>query len=294
MDDPSRYQKHTPSSYGLYIKSIDGRLNIGPEVYTGEDSMLKFMNRMDELNEHMREIFKVTIPMKALTQEQQEQHDEATHSVFHNLKGYDMQHIMSTLNRRNVQVIANSSEKIVTTSIESTSLSDVDINDDDGNSSWVLGGIRYIDSFVFLSRGLEELANNVPDDELTLVNEYLRRTWNHVDFDEGFRLLSRKGVYPYDWVDSVEKMDVTSLPVQEEFYNELNDCGINDDDYKHAQKFGNSLDVTPSRIIKNSTWYLTFSYSPTLSNRFESLEWSMMVWILHGIYHYQHLLGMQC
>eukprot|EP00794_Sanderia_malayensis_P013236 gene13236-biopygen10557 len=142
---------------------------------------------------------------------------------------------MSNLNRRNVHVIANSSEKIVTASIESVNNSNGD-DDDGGNGDWVPGGIRYIDSFAFLSRGLAELANNVPDNELTLVNEYLRTTWNNVDFDEGFRLLKRKGVYPYDWVDSVEKMGVTSLPSQEEFYNELNDCGINDDDYEHVQK----------------------------------------------------------
>eukprot|EP00794_Sanderia_malayensis_P017150 gene17150-biopygen14757 len=144
---------------------------------------------------------------------------------------------MSNLNRRNVHVIANSSEKIVTASIESVNNSNGHDDDDDGgNGDWVPGGIRYVDSFAFLSRGLAELANNVPDNESTLVNEYPRRTWNNVDFDEGFRLLRRKGVYPYDWVDSVEKMDVTSLPSQEEFYNELNDCGINDDDYEHAQK----------------------------------------------------------
>eukprot|EP00794_Sanderia_malayensis_P016422 gene16422-biopygen12101 len=279
MDDPSKYQKHLPICYGLYVKSIDRRLNIGPEVYTGDDCMLKFMNRMDELNEHIREIFKVTIPMEALTQEQQCRHDEATHcfcckgefrkkvrdhchitgeyrgaaceycnlnnlniiakthlipAVFHNLKGYDMHHIMANLDRRNVQIIGNSSEKIVTVSIESASHSDVD-NDEDVKSNWVPGGIKYIDSFAFLSRGLAELANNIPADELTLVNEYLRRTWNNVDFDEGFRLLRRKGVYPYDWVDSAEKMHATSLPSQEEFINELNDCGISDDDYEHAE-----------------------------------------------------------
>eukprot|EP00794_Sanderia_malayensis_P000925 gene925-biopygen184 len=31
-------------------------------------------------------------------------------------------------------------------------------------------------------------------------------------------------------------MGVTSLPLQEEFYNELNDCGICNNDYEHAQK----------------------------------------------------------
>eukprot|EP00794_Sanderia_malayensis_P001211 gene1211-biopygen438 len=217
MDDPSKYQKHTPISYGLYVKSIDGRL-IRPEVYTGENFMLKFMNRMNELNEHIREIFKVTIPMKALTQEQQQQHDETTHCFCckkkFGKKVRDHCHI--------------------TASIESVNNSNGD-NDGGGNGDWFPGGIRYIDSFAFLSRGFAELENNVPDNELTLVNEYLRRTWNNVDFYEGFRLLRRKGVYPYDWVDSVEKMGVTLLPSQEEFYNELNDCGINDDDYEHAQ-----------------------------------------------------------
>eukprot|EP00794_Sanderia_malayensis_P002425 gene2425-biopygen1311 len=268
-----------PICYGVNVNSIDRRLNIGPEVYTGEDCMLKFMNRMDELNEHIREIFKVTIPMKALTQEQQRQDDEATDcfcwkkkfgkkvrdhchitgeyrgaeceycnrnhlniiakshlipAVFTNLKGYDLHHIMGNLGQRNVRVIANSSEKIVTASIESASHSDDD-NDDDVKRNWLPGGIRYTGSFAFLSRGLAELANNVPDDDLMLVNDYLRRTWNNVDFDEGFRLLRKKGVYPYDWVDSAEKMHATSLPSQEEFYNELNDCGISDDDYEHAQ-----------------------------------------------------------
>eukprot|EP00794_Sanderia_malayensis_P001768 gene1768-biopygen1614 len=117
----------------------------------------------------------------------------------------------------------NSSEKILTASIEPEGDSDVDNDDADGNRSWVPGGIRYIDSFSFLSRGLAELASNVPDDELSLVNEYLRKMQHNVDFDEGFRLLRRKGVYPFDWVDSVEKMHATSLPSQEEFYNELND-----------------------------------------------------------------------
>eukprot|EP00794_Sanderia_malayensis_P013388 gene13388-biopygen10695 len=142
---------------------------------------------------------------------------------------------MSNLDRRNVRISANSSEKILTASIEPGGDSDVDNDDADGNRSWIPGGIKYIDLFAFLRRALAELASNVPDDKLALVNEYLRKMRNNVDFDEGFRLLRRKGVYPYDWVDSVEKMHATSLPSQEEFYNELNDCGISGDDYEHAQ-----------------------------------------------------------
>ena len=49
-------------------------------------------------------------------------------------------------------------------------------------------------------------------------------------------LLLRKGVYSYDWVDSIEKFSETQLPPQESFYSKLNDEGISNEDYSHAQK----------------------------------------------------------
>ena len=48
-------------------------------------------------------------------------------------------------------------------------------------------------------------------------------------------LLLRKGVYPYDYVDSIRKLDETSLPPKESFYSKLTDEGITDEDYQHAQ-----------------------------------------------------------
>ena len=38
-----------------------------------------------------------------------------------------------------------------------------------------------------------------------------------------FDLLKRKGVYPYDYVDSVDKLLETALPLKEAFYSKLND-----------------------------------------------------------------------
>ena len=49
-------------------------------------------------------------------------------------------------------------------------------------------------------------------------------------------LLLRKGVYPYDWVDSIDKFSETQLPPIEMFYSKLCDEGISDEDYLHAQK----------------------------------------------------------
>ena len=49
-------------------------------------------------------------------------------------------------------------------------------------------------------------------------------------------LMSQKGVYPYDFVDSFEKFNQTELPTKDQFYSILNDQHITDDEYDHAKK----------------------------------------------------------
>ena len=44
----------------------------------------------------------------------------------------------------------------------------------------------------------------------------------------------RKGVYPYDYVDCLKKLDETSLPPKENFYSKLTREGITDEDYQHS------------------------------------------------------------
>ena len=51
-----------------------------------------------------------------------------------------------------------------------------------------------------------------------------------------FVLLLRKGVYPYEYMDSWEKFDETALPPKKDFYSNLNLEDISDEDYAHAQK----------------------------------------------------------
>ena len=49
-------------------------------------------------------------------------------------------------------------------------------------------------------------------------------------------LLLRKGVYPYEYMDSLEKFDETSLPDKEAFYSSLNMENITDVDYRHVKR----------------------------------------------------------
>ena len=51
-----------------------------------------------------------------------------------------------------------------------------------------------------------------------------------------FMLLLRKGIYSYEYMDSWQRFDEESLPDKEYFYSELNNEGITDEEYEHAQK----------------------------------------------------------
>ena len=49
-------------------------------------------------------------------------------------------------------------------------------------------------------------------------------------------LLLRKGVYSYEYMDEWEKVNETSLPKKENFYNNLNMRNITDSYYNHAKR----------------------------------------------------------
>ena len=73
------------------------------------------------------------------------------------------------------------------------------------------------------------------------VNKWINwKVSKHISICNGdlnkFVLLLKKGVYPYEEMDSWEKFDETSLSDKEAFYNKLNLEGISDEDYAHAQK----------------------------------------------------------
>ena len=57
-----------------------------------------------------------------------------------------------------------------------------------------------------------------------------------------FVLLLRKGVYPYEYMDSWERFNETSLPPKESFYSELNLEDISDKDL-HAQKVWKEFEI---------------------------------------------------
>ena len=72
------------------------------------------------------------------------------------------------------------------------------------------------------------------------VNELTEKFPNTYRFCNGnlnkFSLLLRKGVYPYEYMDSWKKFNEASLLDKKDFQSELNKENITDEDYVHAQK----------------------------------------------------------
>lgn len=89
---------------------------------------------------------------------------------------------------------------------------------------------RLIDSFRFMAASLGKLSSYLRP------NQLLNLKSNMTNCDDNQLILTyRKGVFPYDYLDSWSKYHETSLPPKEQFYSKLVESHISDNDYKHAQ-----------------------------------------------------------
>ena len=102
--------------------------------------------------------------------------------------------------------------------------------------------LRFIDSFKFLQTSLSNLVSNVqPDDFIN----------TKAVFSDNAEILTRKGVFPYDYVSDITKFNETCLPPIEEFYSKLNDEYITEDEYKHAINVWNTFNCKTIRDYHN-------------------------------------------
>ena len=154
--------------------------------------------------------------------------------IFHNLSGYDAHLFVKNLgvSEGNIKCIPNNEEKYISFSKEIV----VDSWEKDGKTFDVKHEIRFLDSFKFMASSLSGLVDNLARSGMEKFQNLKK------EFKENFELLTQKGVYPYDYMNCLEKFSETQLPTKEDFYSKLNDCNITDKEYKHAQdiweKFG--------------------------------------------------------
>ena len=79
--------------------------------------------------------------------------------------------------------------------------------------------------------------------QVELINKF-PNTYQLSNKDQNkFALLLRKGIYPYEHMDSWKRFKEESLPDKKYFYSELNKEHITDEDYAHAQKVWNTFKI---------------------------------------------------
>lgn len=88
--------------------------------------------------------------------------------------------------------------------------------------------LRFVDSFKFLGASLDKLTKTLHGDSLKNLRHFFQD-------DEKFELISRKGVYPYEYMNKWERYEETSLPPKDSFYNCLTNEHISNTDYLHAK-----------------------------------------------------------
>ena len=151
---------------------------------------------------------------------------------FHNLSGYDSHLFVKNLRKSegDIDYILNNEEKYISFSKE------IQVRiylDKDKNEKPKMHEIRFLDSTKFMASSLDSLVKNLGKEKLYNVRR---------EFGGKTDLISRKGVYPYDYMDSLQKFSEEKFPPKKNFLNRLNETHISDEDYDHAQnvweKFG--------------------------------------------------------
>ena len=151
--------------------------------------------------------------------------------IFQNLRGYDSQLIIQQIGKiaKDKSYVNKNGER-----------KDLKINAIPNNMerymAFMLGdNLTFIDSFQFMSSSLDKLVSNLRKEDL----KYTSTAFYGYKLD----LMSKKGVYPYDFMDSMEKFENKELPKIEEFYSTLNEEHISEKDYNHAKEVWNAFSI---------------------------------------------------
>ena len=123
--------------------------------------------------------------------------------VFHKLSGYDSHLFIKNLgfSKGNINCIPNNEERYISFTKR---IQVGNYTSKKGETKPLHHQIRFIDSFKFMPTSLDNLVNNLPKDDFNNIKRYYK--------DDKLELLTRKGVYPYEYMNSLERLKETQLP----------------------------------------------------------------------------------
>ena len=262
---------HTPSGWSVYSKFSYGDVDNLLRTYRGKDCIETFCNYIKGESRRLYHMF-ADLPMDPLTKKQWNKYKKATKCyicykpftlrdpkvrdhchytglyrgpayslcnlrykipsyisvVFHNLSGYNIHLFIRELGAHtsDMVVITKNREDYISFSIKVPVDSYIDKNLEEKDK---LIELRFIDSFKFMSSSLDSLTKNLVSGG--------KKLFGFEDYSElQYDLLTRKGVYPYENVNSWDRFNDTQLPPISAFHSNLNMSSISEQDCQHAQR----------------------------------------------------------
>ncbi|PFX13135.1 hypothetical protein AWC38_SpisGene22809 [Stylophora pistillata] len=166
--------------------------------------------------------------------------------VFHNLANYDAHLFVRNLGVTDgdIDCIPNNEEKYISFTkhivvgkfFDKKKEKDVDVKRE----------LRFIDSIKFMPGKLEDLVDNLAKN-----GESFFQNTGKYHHGEKLKLLMRKGAYPYEWMDSIYKLDETALPPRSCHHSTLSGKGISDEDDIHRHKVWKTFGMKKFRDYHN-------------------------------------------
>ena len=279
-DTTKIYQQHKPVSYSLIVNCISNIKLNKYYMYSGDNCMEHFFYDLLDAKRYIEEQLN-NVALIKMTEEQKKKYNDAKNCdlcgslfnaknkkqrdhdhytgdfrytlcyicnmkiqipkhvniYFHNSKNYDTHFIFKELhelfkiqNDYLITVLGHNTEKYLTFTIKEKER----LNDEG-----FLLSMRFLDSNNVFMNPLNELANNLKESQKITLYTHLRENYNYTD--EQIKLISSKGIFPYDWFDNIDKLNNTTLPKHKNFYNRLKSCNITKEEYKHALKIWNEF-----------------------------------------------------
>ena len=139
---------------------------------------------------------------------------------FHNLSGFDSHLFIKELaeSEGNIECLAKNKEDYISFA-KKVKVGEYKKND---KINPIYFKLRFLDSFKFMSSSLDSLSKNLTEFPICKSNGLEDRHF-------------RKGIYPYDYMDSFNKFEETENPPKEAYYSILNNQEITNEDYKHSK-----------------------------------------------------------
>ena len=101
--------------------------------------------------------------------------------------------------------------------------------------------IRIRDSYRFMQGS--NLVDNLSELKINKIDNYNTYQLSDNDINK-FKLLLRKGIYLYEYMDSWKRFNETELSSKDEFYSKLNLQDISADDHAHAVNVWNTFNIS--------------------------------------------------